>query len=116
MYICQFFNFSYNNIYIYICIFFFVRRLNDSLDIILKLIILYKEKCINIEKDIMKILQVFTVHSKNKTVTIYCLKIFANIQSFYPNFYKYCIHFHINIYQRLICTSVMRMYSFIIYT
>ncbi|EUR66221.1 hypothetical protein, variant [Plasmodium falciparum 7G8] len=66
------------------------RRLNDSLDIILKLIILYKEKCINIEKDIMKILQVFTVHSKNKTVTIYCLKIFANIQSFYPNFYK-CI-------------------------
>ncbi|SOV17714.1 conserved Plasmodium protein, unknown function [Plasmodium sp. gorilla clade G2] len=66
------------------------RKLCDSLDIILKLLILYKEKCINIEKDIMKILQVFTVHSKNKTVTIYCLKIFANIQSFYPNFYK-CI-------------------------
>ncbi|SBS88190.1 conserved Plasmodium protein, unknown function [Plasmodium malariae] len=66
------------------------KRICSSLDIILKLIILYKEKCLNIEKDIMKILQVFTVHSKNKNVTVYCLKIFANIQYFCPNFYK-CI-------------------------
>ncbi|GAB67840.1 hypothetical protein PCYB_124060, partial [Plasmodium cynomolgi strain B] len=66
------------------------KRICDSLDIILKLIILYKEKCLHLEKDVMKILQVFTIHSKNKNVTIYCLKIFANIQSFCPNFYK-CI-------------------------
>ncbi|EUD69175.1 hypothetical protein C922_00038 [Plasmodium inui San Antonio 1] len=66
------------------------KRICDSLDIILKLIILYKEKCLHLEKDVMKILQVFTIHSKNKNVTMYCLKIFANIQSFCPNFYK-CI-------------------------
>ncbi|CRH01177.1 conserved Plasmodium protein, unknown function [Plasmodium relictum] len=66
------------------------KRMCDSLDIILKLIILYKDKCLNYEKDIMKILQVFTLYSKNKNVTIYCLKIFANIQAFYPNFYR-CI-------------------------
>ncbi|SBS96601.1 conserved Plasmodium protein, unknown function [Plasmodium ovale curtisi] len=66
------------------------KRICDSLDVILKLIILYKDKCLNVERDVMKILQVFTVHSKNKNVTICCLKIFANIQSFCPNFYK-CI-------------------------
>ncbi|ANQ09870.1 Uncharacterized protein PCOAH_00043640, partial [Plasmodium coatneyi] len=66
------------------------KRICDSLDIILKLIILYKEKCLHLEKDVMKILQVFTIHSKNKNVTMYCLKIFANIQSFCANFYK-CI-------------------------
>ncbi|KJP89951.1 hypothetical protein AK88_00407 [Plasmodium fragile] len=66
------------------------KRICASLDIILKLIILYKDKCLHVEKDVMKILQVFTIHSKNKNVTMYCLKIFANIQSFCPTFYK-CI-------------------------
>ncbi|CAI7722134.1 TOG domain-containing protein, putative [Plasmodium vivax] len=66
------------------------KRICDSLDLILKLLILYKEKCLHVEKDVMKILQVFTVHSKNKGVTMCCLKIFANIQSFCPGFYK-CI-------------------------
>ncbi|CAD2099414.1 conserved Plasmodium protein, unknown function [Plasmodium vinckei] len=64
------------------------KKICDALDILLKLIVLYKDKCLNIEKDVMKILQIFTVHSKNKNVTFYCLKIFANIQKFCPNLYK----------------------------
>ncbi|EAA19996.1 hypothetical protein [Plasmodium yoelii yoelii] len=65
-----------------------ILKICDALDILLKLIILYKDKCLNIEKDVMKVLQIFTVHSKNKNVTFYCLKIFANIQKFCPNLYK----------------------------